>query len=558
MEPSIMKRSIIHSTTQANPSFGARCGRVMRSAIAFALLGVVSCSADLLPPNNTRAGAGSGGSAGSAGVGAPGGSLSGSAGASPLGGSAGVGLGGTPGMAGMASMAGASAGATAGGTGGRMEINPEPCPMGTVCECEDGIDNDMDGLVDWHFDLGCSARNDSTEGGVATGTIESGWTVFEKTAATEIVYVSALGNDSWDGRAPEPVGGSNGPKRTFNAALSAIRSGQPDWVLFRRGDTFEGSVNIRASGPSPSSPVVIASYGTETARPVIQGGIYTNEVPVQNLAVAHLELRDGVSSTQSVNNFLIEGCYLTGAAGIGATSGDSNHGNWAVRRNVVARSNDNALYFVNVAGLLVEQNVVYRPAMQNAGNHALYITREGNSDVVVRQNLVLVDKPQGNGLMIRPGGLAEENVVVRVGWSAIAFGACNDGSGSGCFPAVQAEARNNLILERRGENGCGIEFSAEYVASGTATNTIFADAMPDADCPPISQRSVVSEIGTVTLPSPADSTHPGMTLLGAYSTSLGGTGTTDAFFEEAILQRKFSFRQEYTAAAIIAYAAALP
>ena len=123
---------------------------------------------------------------------------------------------------------------------------------------------------------------------------------------------------------------------------------------------------------------------------------------------------------------------------------------------------------------------------------------------------------------------------------------------------MDAEATNNMILERRGENGCGIEFSAEYVASGSATDTIFADALADADCPPISQRSVVTETGTVTLPSPADPTHPGMTLLGAYNTVLGGASTTEAFFEEAILQRKFSFRQEYTAAAIIAYAEALP
>ncbi len=435
------------------------------------------------------------------------------------------------------------------------DTNIEPCEPGAACACDDGVDNDNDGLVDWHFDLGCSARNDSTEGGVATGTLEGGWTVFEPSSATQIIYVSAEGNDDWDGHVGQP-NGTSGPKRTFNAAIQAMRPGQADWVLLRRGDTFEGSVSLRVSGRSPTEPVLIASYGTETTRPIVQGGIYLNDGPQENFAIAHLDLREGFSAANRADGVLIEGCFLQGAAGITATGGTVTHSNWRVRRNVVSRSNDSGFFFFSIAGLLIEENVIYRPATQASGNHGIYITRRGNTDVVTRHNIVYVDKPQGNGIMQRAGGLAEGNVVGAVGWSGIAFGACNDGDGAECYPPVTAVARGNLIVERRGENGCGIEFSEQYVSSGEATDTIFADDRPDAGCPRISQRPFVREAGTVTLPSPVDPTRAA-TLLGAFHALLGGEATTEAFFAEATQQRKFAYRPELGADRIIEYARAL-
>jgi hypothetical protein len=435
------------------------------------------------------------------------------------------------------------------------DANLEPCQAGVACACEDGIDNDNDGLVDWHFDLGCSARNDSTEGGVATGALEGGWTVFEPSSATQIIYVSAEGNDEWDGRVGQP-NGSTGPKRTFNAAMQAMRPGQADWILLRRGDTFEGSVSLRVSGRSPNEPVLIASYGPDTTRPVVQGGIFLNDGGQQNFAIAHLDLREGFSAAAAADGVLVEGCYLQGAAGITATGGTVTHSNWRIRRNVVSRSNDSGLYFYSIAGLLVEENVVYRPATLAPGNHGMYFTRRGNSDVVTRHNIVYVDKPQGNGIMQRPGGLAEGNVVGAVGWSGIAFGACNDGDGTDCYPPVTALARGNLILERRGENGCGIEFHEQHVSSGEATDTIFADDRAEAWCPPITQRSFVTETGTVRLPSPADPQRPG-TLLGAFNAVQGGEATTEAFFTQATQQRKFAYRPELGADRIIEFARTL-
>src|SRR5687767_15110237 len=54
-----------------------------------------------------------------------------------------------------------------------------PQAKGAAPECSDGLDNDRDGLVDWAFDMGCSAQNDSNEAGMPTNSREGGWTVFE-------------------------------------------------------------------------------------------------------------------------------------------------------------------------------------------------------------------------------------------------------------------------------------------------------------------------------------------------------------------------------------------
>lgn len=137
-----------------------------------------------------------------------------------------------------------------------------------VVECADGVDNDGDGLVDWQFDLGCVGPGDLTEGGM-NNQLDDGWTVFEPAADTTIVYVSSsTGDDNWSGLAPE-WDGVNGPKRSIAEAIALMQDGKPDWLLFKRGDTWidETMGNWKISGRSAAEPVIIASYGEATERP---------------------------------------------------------------------------------------------------------------------------------------------------------------------------------------------------------------------------------------------------------------------------------------------------
>ncbi|MCB9651792.1 MAG: hypothetical protein H6730_35120 [Deltaproteobacteria bacterium] len=135
-------------------------------------------------------------------------------------------------------------------------------------QCNDGIDNDGDGLVDWQYDLGCWGAGDVTEGG-RSNALEDGWTVFEPSADTRIVYVSSsVGDDAWTGLVPEP-NGTDGPKKTVAAGIAQLRDGSPDWLLIRRGDVFVDEVlgNWPISGRSESEPAVIATYGSAVDRP---------------------------------------------------------------------------------------------------------------------------------------------------------------------------------------------------------------------------------------------------------------------------------------------------
>ena len=94
-------------------------------------------------------------------------------------------------------------------------------------ECNDGIDNDGDSLVDFGNDLGCTSDADSSEGGKKTGELENGWTVFEPSSDSRIIYVSSsTGKDRYRGDKPSRAVSS------VERAMELVRDGYPDWVLF--------------------------------------------------------------------------------------------------------------------------------------------------------------------------------------------------------------------------------------------------------------------------------------------------------------------------------------
>lgn len=136
----------------------------------------------------------------------------------------------------------------------------------TPCECNDGIDNDGDGLSDWLYDLGCTDSTDCTEGGLPTRSIEDGWSVIEPAADTKIYYVSSSdGDDANDGLSTAKA------LKTFAAAYAKTRDGFPDWILLKRGDVFYETVSLRM-GRSRAEPYVVSSYGKSIQRPLFKTG----------------------------------------------------------------------------------------------------------------------------------------------------------------------------------------------------------------------------------------------------------------------------------------------
>jgi hypothetical protein len=102
----------------------------------------------------------------------------------------------------------------------------------------------------------------------------SGYTSFKPSTDTKFIFVSnSQGVDSNDGRTPDR------PVQTLTKALELVQEGRtdqnpsrPDWVLLKRGDTWTitESMRIVYNGRSESEPLLIGSYGSSGARPIIQ------------------------------------------------------------------------------------------------------------------------------------------------------------------------------------------------------------------------------------------------------------------------------------------------
>ncbi len=154
-----------------------------------------------------------------------------------------------------------------------ITVNPIPA----VSECNDGIDNDGDGLSDWQLDVGCWGAEDLTET-AGTREQENGWTTFDLSADSLVVYVSSSdGDDANDGLTPSTA------KATPEAGFALLRDGFPDFLLLKRGDTWRdttltrrdlgnGNVGTVAfkSGRNVNEKMVISSYGNSIERPRLE------------------------------------------------------------------------------------------------------------------------------------------------------------------------------------------------------------------------------------------------------------------------------------------------
>jgi hypothetical protein len=103
----------------------------------------------------------------------------------------------------------------------------------------------------------------------------NGWTIVTPEADTQIIYVSAsAGNNNNNGLSPAT------PVKTIAKGQSLIRSGHPDQLLLKRGDTFqEYFTGWNKSGVNANQPILISNYG-DGARPIIDstvGGFTTND-----------------------------------------------------------------------------------------------------------------------------------------------------------------------------------------------------------------------------------------------------------------------------------------
>lgn len=113
---------------------------------------------------------------------------------------------------------------------------------------------------------------------------ESGWTIFTPSSDSRIMYVAADGNDGTgvvytnanhpDWSNPQNPSGAINAFATYSAAFANARDGYPDWILFKRGDTFveDRASNNTIGGRNISEPSLIGAYGSSGLSPLLKVG----------------------------------------------------------------------------------------------------------------------------------------------------------------------------------------------------------------------------------------------------------------------------------------------
>jgi hypothetical protein len=343
-------------------------------------------------------------------------------------------------------------------------------------------------VVDWTDTSNAAVLHSRTVNlNILSGQSSSGWTSFTPSADSRIVYVSSsTGNNSWDGLAPDhAAGGSSGPKATILAGAQLLRDNMPDWLLLKRGDTFQEPIYDGQvtgywvkRGRSATEPILVSGYGVG-ARPIVASGntdgfktwnqLYQGHY-AGNLAIVGLEFfastytggnedPRGIWLLGGGANTLVEDCMVRRYRGNIVVGSDGHGGagiltNVTIRRCVVSEAytivNDGGaqgLYASDAHGLLIEENVFdhngWVDSISGSGpnwyRRNVYI-QNGCTGVVFRKNIVAGT----DGIQQRPGGTCNDNLFLSNALN-LQFGSGNEPEPGG----VSGTVSNNVILDGR-------------------------------------------------------------------------------------------------------------
>lgn len=336
--------------------------------------------------------------------------------------------------------------------------------------------------------------------------VASGWTQFNKSADTQIVYVSSSeGNDANDGRSRET------PKATIAAGYALLRQGSPDWLLLKRGDVWTNETfgQWTKSGRSASNPMLITSYGDSTTRPLVQTGqepglstkFGSNEnSTLSNIAIVGIEMwahtytgstggTTGINWLMPGDNLLIEGCYLHGfndnlvVQGFGNIARDGLY-NFRLRRNIIAdsystgTSHTQGIFMTLCHDVVIEGNIFDHNGWNEnvSGAEAtiydrnLYLSKS-NYNVTTKDNVIA--RSSSEGLQQRSGGVVDNNLFLQNS-TGVLFGQFQS-----TWPqeAASGVIRNNVVLDARDidNNPRGFGIQLQQVNGVELTGNIVAN-----------------------------------------------------------------------------------
>jgi hypothetical protein len=420
---------------------------------------------------------------------------------------------------------------------------------------------------------------------------KDGFTQMNASADTRKIYVSSSGSDQNDGFSEAK------PLKTPAAGLQKLRDGHPDWLLFKRGDSFEGGLDTwRLSGRSASEPMVVSGYG-DGARPLFRTGkgeaidavqsggagerhdhvwfiglaFYANaRDPADPAFDKNLDSAEGIHWRTGTKDLLIEDCVLR-FFGLAVTFQDSdNLGMSGIRLrrnqfldsyNLESGGHSQGIYMAGTHGVLIEENLFDHNgwndqvpgAEPTIFNHNLYVDN-GNTDVVLRNNIFL--RASSHGAQLRPGGIANGNL--------FAYNAIGLLVGGGTAPeagGVTGEVIDNVVLHGTDIGPMVKEYGIDLdnIRTLTVRNNVIANARspkgntgltPEMKGVTYSHNTIYNwPKGQNTSESCADPSRD----LASYDAFLSGPGTFEHLIEGLRAQSAQNWHTEYMAQAINAY-----
>jgi hypothetical protein len=339
----------------------------------------------------------------------------------------------------------------------------------------------------WTRDSAGNVGKNSITFSLVSSTSSSGWGNFTPSIDTQITYVSSTSGDDATcmpvsalivgGDPFNPSLGTYIPCKSASVALSKLRNGYPDWVLFKKGEVWNEQIIISKSGKSKDEKILVGAYGGESYayRPLIRSPSDTgpaikvccNLLP-SNITFADLKVigynESGIKiQGYGAKNYLFEDMDISDTPGSGiiinSTAGDGinlskNFTNIVLRRSIIINNSalyeSQGIYATGVDGLVIEENLFDHNGWSVSADRDLYknnilIDNEGNFNTTIRNNMVF--RASSHGLQLRPGGVIDNNLFVQnpVG---ILFGGGDGYSLPNSNPnGVNGSLTNNVIIE---------------------------------------------------------------------------------------------------------------
>jgi hypothetical protein len=310
-----------------------------------------------------------------------------------------------------------------------------------------------------------------------------GWTVLPSVtqAGRRVIYVSAANAGK---ASPDPSNPNVYYVTTPEAGVALLRSGQPDSLLFNRGETFQLKAAIDSHGMNGGSGIadakVIGAYGTG-ARPILMWNQAHSIIAVESYAAQHLIITQldlepsptlaqqgtGITlSSSTLAHVLVEDVKINGfQKGMDIESCTDA----VVRRSEIVNScggyRSQGIYVQSVDGFTLDENMMDLNGLQTCGKpigspegQGVYV-QSVNACFRARGNVL--SRSLGNTLEARVGGEVSGNVFIGSA-TALNYGYVLGGSIEGkTMPrGVYGQITGNVFLD----NQRGVQFGNTAMA----------------------------------------------------------------------------------------------